>query len=86
MNIHLLPPADIELDDAISYYNEQLPGLGDAFYQEFLKPTDIISYFPEAWRKVGSNTRRANIKKISLLGSLCCRGSRHIDYLYRPST
>jgi hypothetical protein len=45
MNIHLLPPADIELDDAINYYNEQHPGLGDSFYQEFIKPIEIIFFF-----------------------------------------
>lgn len=67
MNIYILPPADVELDDAINYYNEQLPGLGDSFYQEFLKTTEIISYFPESWRKVGSKTRRANIKKFPYL-------------------
>lgn len=67
MNINILPPADVELDDAIDYYNEQHLGLGDSFYQEFIKTIEIISFFPEAWRKVGSNTRRANIKKFPYL-------------------
>jgi hypothetical protein len=53
MNIILMPPADKELDDAIKYCNEEIPGLGDVFYEEFLKAADLLSLFPGAWRKVG---------------------------------
>ena len=67
MSISLITPADIELDDAIKYYNDQLPGLGEAFYKEFIRTTEIISIFPEAWRKVGPHTRRANVKKFPYL-------------------
>ncbi len=31
MNIRLLEPAQAELDEAIAWYAEQAPGLGDAF-------------------------------------------------------
>jgi hypothetical protein len=37
MNINFLEIAQIELDDAIEYYNFELPGLGDAFLTEVLK-------------------------------------------------
>ena len=67
MNIVLIPPADKELDDAINYYNEEIPGLGDAFYEEFIKAADLLSMFPNIWRKVGDNTRRAKIKKFPYL-------------------
>jgi len=35
MNIVLLPPADVELEEAVIYYNDQMSGLGDQFYQKF---------------------------------------------------
>lgn len=37
MNIRLLDPAAEELDEAISYYNTQVAGLGDAFLVEALR-------------------------------------------------
>jgi hypothetical protein len=39
MNIVLLSPADTELEEAISYYNDQLAGLGKQFYNAFLDTT-----------------------------------------------
>jgi len=36
MNINFLEIAQIELDDAIEYYNYEVPGLGDAFLTEVL--------------------------------------------------
>lgn len=46
MNVMLIPPADKELDDAIKYYNEQLEGLGDQFYNEFLRTINLIERTP----------------------------------------
>ena len=57
MNIILIPPSDKELEEAINYYNDQMPGLGDQFYNTFLSSVNYISIAPEAWRKVGRNTR-----------------------------
>ena len=34
MRIRLLETAQIELDEAIGYYNYEIPGLGDAFLTE----------------------------------------------------
>lgn len=34
MNIRLLEPAQAELDEAIAWYEEQAPGLGDAFFPD----------------------------------------------------
>lgn len=36
MRINFLEIAQVELDDAISYYNYDVPGLGDAFLTEVL--------------------------------------------------
>lgn len=67
MNIILIHPSDKELEEAIDYYNDQLPGLGEQFYSAFLLTVDYISIVPDAWRKVGDNTRRINIKRFPYL-------------------
>ncbi len=46
MKINFLEIAQIELDDAIEYYNYELPGLGDAFLTEVLNALDRIGEFP----------------------------------------
>ena len=67
MSIILIPPADKELEEAIVYYNDQLSGLGDQFYNAFLATTNYLSHAPDAWRKIGRNTRRINIKRFPYL-------------------
>ena len=67
MSIILIPPADKELEEAIVYYNDQLSGLGDQFYNAFLATTNYLSQAPDAWRKIGRNTRRINIKRFPYL-------------------
>ena len=42
MNIRLLDPAQAELHEAIAWYAEQAPGLGDAFLIETLKAIKLI--------------------------------------------
>ncbi|MEO8020769.1 hypothetical protein [Polaromonas sp.] len=37
MNIHLLEPAQAELNDAVAWYSKQAPGFGDVFLLETLK-------------------------------------------------
>ena len=63
--IVFLPPADKELNDAIDYYNDQLPGLGLQFFQDFINSIEVIQKFPNAWKKVGQNTglKRKNTKE-----------------------
>lgn len=34
MNARFLSPANIELDEAVRYYDHELPGLGYRFFQE----------------------------------------------------
>lgn len=67
MNIILIPPADKELNEAIDYYNDQLAGLGEQLYTAFLDTVGYISQTPDAWRKIGTNTRRINIKRFPYL-------------------
>lgn len=48
MEICLLEIARIELDEAIDYYNYELPGLGAVFFSEFLSAVNRIVKQPLA--------------------------------------
>jgi len=62
LKVQFVFPADIELDEAIRYYDHQLPGLGFRFFQEVDAAIDRIRFMPEAWTKIGKRTRRCLIK------------------------
>ncbi|MGO8942247.1 MAG: type II toxin-antitoxin system RelE/ParE family toxin [Syntrophobacteraceae bacterium] len=62
MKVRFLSAADIEFDEAIRYYNHQLPGLGFRFFQEVEAAIDRIKFMPEAWAKIGEQSRRCLIK------------------------
>ncbi len=63
MKIKFLEIAQIELDQAIEYYNYEVPGLGDSFLTEILKTLDRIGEFPEAWPPLSSKTRRCQTRR-----------------------
>ena len=58
MKIIFLEEAQIELDEAIEYYNTELPGLGADFLNEILNTLDRIANFQNAWHPLSKNTRR----------------------------
>jgi len=62
LKVRLVFPANIELDDAVRYYDHQLPGLGFRFFQEVDAAIERIRFIPEAWTKIGKRTRRCLIK------------------------
>ncbi len=63
MKINFLEIAQIELDDAIEYYNYEVPGLGDAFLTEVLNALDRIGEFSEAWQPGSKRTRRCQTRR-----------------------
>lgn len=63
MNIRFLEVAELELDEAASYYNQQSPGLGDAFVLEVVSAIDRIRRFPNAWHPMGEETRRCRLRR-----------------------
>lgn len=63
MSIRLLEPAQTELDEAIAWYAEQAPGLGDAFLIEALKTLRLIEQFPQAWHPLTSEIRRCRLRR-----------------------
>ncbi len=62
MQIKFLEIARIELDDAVSYYNHEMKGLGDKFLTETLKTLDRIGKFPRAWQPCSKRTRRCRLR------------------------
>ncbi len=62
LKVRFLSPANNELDEAVTYYDHQLPGLGYRFFQEVESAVERISFMPEAWTKIGEQTRRCILK------------------------
>ena len=62
MRVRFIAPANIELDEALRYYDYQLAGLGFRFFQEVDAAIERIRFMPEAWTKIGKRTRRCMLK------------------------
>ena len=65
MKIRFLEIAQLELDDAIEYYNSEAAGLGDAFLTEVLNALDRIGEFPQAWHPCSKRTRRCQTRRFA---------------------
>ena len=63
MKVRFLEIAEIELEEAVRWYAEQAPGLGDAFLIEVLATADRIMRYPEAWHPLGDNIRRCRLSR-----------------------
>jgi len=63
MKIRFLEIAQVELDEAIEYYNYEAPGLGNEFLTEVLNALDRIGKFPEAWHPCSKRTRRCQTRR-----------------------
>jgi hypothetical protein len=62
LKVRLVSPANKELDEAVRYYDHQLPGLGFRFFQEVAAAIERIRAMPEAWTKIGDRSRRCILK------------------------
>lgn len=58
MNFSFHPSARVELDGAVSYYEDCQAGLGLQFAKEVYSAVHRILQFPEAWQHLSENTRR----------------------------
>jgi hypothetical protein len=63
MKIRFLEIAQIELDQAIEYYNYESPGLGYDFLNEVIWALDRIGKYPEAWHPLSKRTRRCQTRR-----------------------
>jgi len=67
VNCLILPPAELELDEAYQYYETQNVGLGKEFIKAFESTTRLLSTTPFAWRLISKRTRRININRFPYL-------------------
>jgi plasmid stabilization system protein ParE len=58
-NALFTPEAQVELDEAYLYYEQQQEGLGEVFIEAIRKTQDRICHFPQAWQPLSARTRRA---------------------------
>jgi mRNA-degrading endonuclease RelE of RelBE toxin-antitoxin system len=63
MRIRFLEIAQIEMDEAVGYYNYEVQGLGYEFLKEVLQALDRIGRFPNAWHHSSKRTRRCKIRR-----------------------
>lgn len=63
MEVKLLELAKVEFDDAVSYYESERPGLGEALRLEVLRAISRIRQFPTAYQEFSYGTRRCLISR-----------------------
>ena len=63
MNVGFLEVAQIELDEAVTYYDTESAGLGQVFLIEVLCAIERIRQFPNAWHPLSANTRRCRTRR-----------------------
>jgi plasmid stabilization system protein ParE len=63
LNIVFLEPAESELDEAVSYYNNEQPNLGVRFHLEVQKSLLRIVNYPESYQKLSARSRRCLVAK-----------------------
>jgi plasmid stabilization system protein ParE len=63
MKIVFLPPAQAELDDAFSWYEEQAVGLGYEFLDELDQALRLVVSFPELQPQMVTKVRRCLVNR-----------------------
>jgi hypothetical protein len=63
VTVRFLDVAEIELDEAVNWYEAQASGLGDAFLIEVLAALDRIVLYPHAWHPLGEGIRRCRLTR-----------------------
>lgn len=63
MIIQFLDEAQLELDEALDFYDKESEGLGSAFLQEVLNAIERIANYPDEWHPLSKNTRRCQTRR-----------------------
>ena len=63
MMIEVLACAEAEFTEAVAYYNQQLPGLGDEFATEVKAAFARLATFPGAWPVFSARSRRCLVNR-----------------------
>jgi hypothetical protein len=56
-------PKNVELDQAVDYYNYESPGLGDELLTEVLSAINRIGVHPHAWHPLSARSRRCPTRR-----------------------
>jgi len=61
------PAAEAEFLESVGYYESRVPGLGDAFIEEFEALINLVCETPKAWQiEAEPNIRRAPLHRFPL--------------------
>jgi plasmid stabilization system protein ParE len=63
MRVRFLELAQYELDDAYSWYEEQMPGLGRELLDEVDRSIRRVAQWPSAGMELGADLRRCLVKR-----------------------
>jgi hypothetical protein len=63
VTIRFLEIAEIELDEAVRWYDGQAQGLGTSFLIEVLSSVTRIADYPDAWPSLGPDLRRCRLTR-----------------------
>ena len=63
MRIQVSSVAEAEITAALEYYESESPGLGADLLSEYEMALSRIRMQPEAWRRIGSNSRRCLLRR-----------------------
>lgn len=63
LKIRFYKAAEREFDEAVEYYERQVPGLGQRYREAVREALERIKQFPEAYAPLGKRTRRCLVAK-----------------------
>lgn len=63
VNLLLLEPAALEMDEAAAWYEAQAVGLGRRFLDEVFTAFERIQRYPDAWHPLSAQTRRFRLNR-----------------------
>lgn len=63
MRVSYLDAADSEFNEAVSYYNKQIAGLGFEFADEVKEALERIKNYPYAWTPLSKRVRRCQVHR-----------------------
>jgi mRNA-degrading endonuclease RelE of RelBE toxin-antitoxin system len=67
MNILFAKIAQKEIQEAVDYYDEQTNSLGDDLLKEIREAIHLISTYPSAWPRIGTQQRKYILKRFPYL-------------------
>jgi plasmid stabilization system protein ParE len=62
MSARFLKPAQAEVDEAVAYFDEQRPGLGDRFEQDLLATLNFVTEHPRSGKPLTERVRKVRLR------------------------